>query len=126
MNSVNITLSYEELFLIEMALDETLWKMERSSPMYNKFAAIDELINSARGKAVASDKPVEINPIYDIEIEQLDFTIRTYNGLKRNQINTIGDLIKCTDKQLINIRGFGKKCLLEIDAKLSEYNLSRS
>lgn len=126
MNNINITLSYEELFLIEMALDETLWKMDCSSPMYNRFAAIDKLINSARVKAETSDKPVEVNPTYDIEIEDLDFTIRTYNGLKRNRINTIGDLVKCTDKQLLNINGMGKRCLSEIDAKLAEYNLSRN
>lgn len=126
MNNINITLSYEELFLIEMALDEILWKMDSSSPTYNRFAAIDKLINSTRVKAETSDKPVEVNPIYDIVIEDLDFTIRTYNGLKRNKINTIGDLVKCTDKQILSINGMGKRCISEIDAKLAEYGLSRN
>lgn len=49
-----------------------------------------------------------------MEIDFLDLSTKTYNGLKRGGINTIGELLSCTDEELLNIRNFGKGCLEEI------------
>ena len=126
MGNALVSLTSTELFLIEMALDEAMWKLDCDHPMYKKFDEVSAIVRSARQASENSSETVTVDPKYDILIEDLDFTIRTYNGLKRNHINTVGDLIKCTDKQLLSINGMGKQCLAEIDRILAnKFNLTR-
>jgi len=60
----------------------------------------------------------------DARIEELDFSVRTYNCLKKASILTIGDLVQTTEADLMQIRNFGKKSLLEVRDKLAQLNLS--
>ncbi len=61
--------------------------------------------------------------VLDAKIEELDFSVRTYNCLKKENINTIGELVQLSEKQLLEIRNLGSKSLTEIAEKLSERNL---
>ena len=56
----------------------------------------------------------------DKGILELELSVRSYNCLKRAGINTIGDLIKMTPEQLVNVRNLGKKSLDEIMLKLAD------
>ncbi len=60
----------------------------------------------------------------DARIEELDFSVRTYNCLKKANILTIGDLIQNTETDLMQIRNFGKKSLVEVREKLASLGLS--
>jgi len=60
---------------------------------------------------------------WDARIEELDFSVRTYNCLKKANIQTIGDLVQTTEDDLMNIRNFGRKSLLEVREKLSAFGL---
>ena len=62
------------------------------------------------GDPAGTDKP-----IIDLEL-----SVRSYNCLKRAGINTIGDLIKMTPEELVNVRNLGKKSLDEIMLKLAD------
>ena len=55
------------------------------------------------------------------KLEELEFTVRTYNCLKRAGINTVGELRKKTYKDLTKIRNLGKKCIDEIREKLGGF-----
>ena len=57
-------------------------------------------------------------------IEDLDFSVRTYNCLKRAGINTIGDLVARTEEDMMKVRNLGKKSLEEVIQKLEELSLS--
>lgn len=64
------------------------------------------------------------NPqVRDIKIDDLDFSNRTYNCLKRQGIETLDELSGYTEEELMNIRNFGQKSLDEVKDKLKEYNL---
>ncbi|BCM92859.1 DNA-directed RNA polymerase subunit alpha [Abditibacteriota bacterium] len=64
------------------------------------------------------------NPqVRDIKIDDLDFSNRTYNCLKRQGIETLEELSGYTEEELMNIRNFGQKSLDEVKDKLKEYNL---
>lgn len=52
-------------------------------------------------------------------IEHLDFTIRTHNCLSREGLHTIGDVLAYSDMQLLDIRYFGTKCLIEVKEKFA-------
>ena len=54
----------------------------------------------------------------DAQIEELDFSVRTYNCLKKANILTIGELVQTTEADLMQIRNFGKKSLVEVREKL--------
>ena len=53
----------------------------------------------------------------------MDFSVRTYNCLKRAQINTVGDLVARSMDEMIKVRNLGKKSLEEIIEKLEEMGL---
>ncbi|GAB4463562.1 MAG: DNA-directed RNA polymerase subunit alpha [Armatimonadaceae bacterium] len=60
----------------------------------------------------------------DARIEELDFSVRTYNCLKKANILTVGELTQISEVDLMNIRNFGKKSLTEVKEKLSQMGLS--
>ncbi|MFO7948155.1 MAG: DNA-directed RNA polymerase subunit alpha [Armatimonadota bacterium] len=59
----------------------------------------------------------------DIPIEDVDFSVRTFNCLKKENINTLGELIQRTEDELLAIRNFGNKSLEEVIEKLQQYEL---
>jgi DNA-directed RNA polymerase subunit alpha len=75
---------------------------------------------------------VEIGPAPTLEeasaelampIEELDLTVRSYNCLKREGINTVHQLVALTEDQLMNIRNFGSKSVDEVRDKLTSMGL---
>ena len=63
------------------------------------------------------------NRARDIKIDDLDFSNRTYNCLKRQGIETLEELASYNEEELMNIRNFGQKSLDEVKEKLKEYNM---
>jgi len=59
-----------------------------------------------------------------ITIEELNLSVRSYNCLKREGINTVGDLVEKTESELMDIRNFGQKSIDEVKGKLEELGLS--
>jgi DNA-directed RNA polymerase subunit alpha len=60
---------------------------------------------------------------YAITIEELNLSVRSYNCLKREGINTVGDLVQKSEAELMDIRNFGQKSIDEVKAKLEELGL---
>ena len=56
-------------------------------------------------------------------IDELDFSVRAYNCLKRASINTVGDLTEKTELEMMKIRNLGKKSLKEVIEKIKEMGL---
>ncbi|MGB3635153.1 MAG: DNA-directed RNA polymerase subunit alpha C-terminal domain-containing protein [Rubrobacteraceae bacterium] len=59
--------------------------------------------------------------VIETPIEELNFTDRTYNGLKREGMDDIGQLARATDGELANTRNLDAKNVEEIRIKLAEY-----
>ncbi len=70
---------------------------------------------TVKDETVKGNEGNDNKPILDLEL-----SVRSYNCLKRAGINTIGDLIKMTPEQLVNVRNLGKKSLDEIMLKLAD------
>ncbi len=60
-----------------------------------------------------------------VSVEELELSVRSYNCLKRANINSLGDLLLLSDHDLMNIKNFGKKSAEEVLDKLESmgYNL---
>ncbi len=56
-------------------------------------------------------------------VEDLDFSVRTMNCLRREGISTVGELVQRTESDLMAIRNFGRKSLQEVKDKLSGMGL---
>jgi DNA-directed RNA polymerase subunit alpha len=59
----------------------------------------------------------------EVLIEELELGVRSYNCLKREGIQTVGDLISKTEAELLNIPNFGKKSIDEVKEKLTSRGL---
>ena len=66
----------------------------------------------------------ERNDLLKTPLTKFNLSVRTYNCFKRYEIKTLDDLIQYTEKDLMKLRNFGKKGLIEIKNLLEEYNLS--
>lgn len=72
---------------------------------------------------VAGEEEEVRNKILDTPIEDVEFSVRTFNCLKKESINTLGELIQRTENDLLNIRNFGKRSLDEVLEKLQQFDL---
>lgn len=74
-------------------------------------------------KAVPKHLTLKDAPL-ETPIEELDFSHRTYNVLRREGVCTIADLIKWPEVWLLNIRNFPLKCALEVKQTLGSLGYS--
>jgi len=65
-----------------------------------------------------------IDRLMEMTVEELDLSVRSYNCLKRAGINTVDELIRKTEEDMMKVRNLGKKSLAEIKEKLAELGLS--
>jgi DNA-directed RNA polymerase subunit alpha len=59
----------------------------------------------------------------ETSIDDLDFSVRAYNCLKRANINTLGDLVEKSELEMMKIRNLGKKSLKEVIDKIKDMGL---
>ena len=60
----------------------------------------------------------------DMSIEELDLSVRSFNSLKRANVNTVGELVNKTEDEMMKVRNLGRKSLEEIVLKLESMGLS--
>ena len=62
--------------------------------------------------------------VLDMTIEDLDLSVRSFNCLKRANINTVTDLTAKTEDDMMKVRNLGRKSLEEVKKKLEDLGLS--
>jgi DNA-directed RNA polymerase subunit alpha len=72
----------------------------------------------------APEPEPEVSGLLQAPIENLDFSVRTYNCLKKEKIDTLGVLVEQTEEDLLSIRNFGKRSLQEVIDKLADMDLA--
>lgn len=95
------------------------------STLVELFGLTKELNNEAEGIEIG---PAPVDPVVNTElsmpIEDLDLSVRSYNCLKRENINYVSELVALNETQLMNIRNIGQKSVDEVKDKLTEMGLS--
>lgn len=66
------------------------------------------------------DDMPELDGVPEIRVEEMEFSQRTFNCLRRANVETLRDILQYTESELLAIRGFGKKALDEVRDKLNE------
>lgn len=92
---------------------------------------VESILKGYDSETISSEKGLFSEPISSKEkdiisknIKDLGLSSRTLNSLRRMGINTLGDLLKYAEDDLITIRNLGGKSIQEIKNKLKEYGLS--
>ena len=69
-------------------------------------------------KYINEHKPEEYTPSYPEEIIDLEFSVRTYNCLRKKYITTVKELLQKSEEDLMKVRNLGRKSLKEIKNKI--------
>ena len=76
------------------------------------------------GSTVVEKAPDRADTKLAMTIDELDLSVRSFNCLKRANINTVADLISKTGEDMMKVRNMGKKSLDEVQKKLEMMGLS--
>jgi len=117
--------NYDRLIL-EVWTDGTIPPEEAVSQsaeiLIRHFAIFSDLGKAALHGAGRPALGVEALPRekYDMPIEDLQLSVRAYNCLKRSGINRVGEVLAMSEDQLMAVRNFGRKSLVELRQRLAE------
>ena len=89
----------------------------------NLFSSISdaEVVREDKEEEATIDDSIEED--YMIPIEDLNFSVRTYNCLKRANMNTVADMMARSREDMMKVRNLGKKSMEEVDEKLASIGL---
>jgi DNA-directed RNA polymerase subunit alpha len=112
----------------EMALVEAAKILRKHvNPFVQYFELGDETVTSPQiAEAPLTEQAVdeELAQKLNMPIQELELSVRASNCLESAKIETVGQLVKMTDADLLKIRSFGKTSLREIKRKLADIGLS--
>ncbi len=92
--------------------------VEQLKPMvdYGRASDMDD-----EKKAIRASIPEDL---FNMPVEKLDLSVRAMNCLRRSGINTVGELVSLSEKELLSLRNFGQKSRQEVEEKLVSLGLS--
>ena len=88
----------------------------------NSFIDLSESAKTAEVMVEKEDDEKE--KVLEMSIDELELSVRSYNCLKRANINTVEELTNKTSEDMMKVRNLGKKSLEEVTGKLEELGLS--
>ena len=89
------------------------------------FALFTDLSDTMGGKSTVVEKAeTHRDKMLEMTIEELDLSVRSFNCLKRANINTVEDLIRKTEDEMMKVRNLGRKSLEEVINKLAMMGLT--
>lgn len=84
-----------------------------------------DLSDIAKNMSIMSQKEMsEKDKMLETPIEELEFSVRSYNCLKRAGIHTVADILSRTEHDMMKVRNLGKKSLDEVIAKIASLGLT--
>ena len=89
------------------------------------FALFTDLSETMGSKSTVVEKAeTQRDKVMEMTIDDMDLSVRSYNCLKRANINTVEDLISKTEEEMMKVRNLGRKSLEEVINKLAMMGLS--
>ena len=93
--------------------------------LVDHFTLFTDLSETMGSKATVVEKAeAQRDKVLELTIEELDLSVRSFNCLKRANINTVEDLISKTEDEMMKVRNLGRKSLEEVINKLAMMGLS--
>lgn len=93
--------------------------------LYEHLEMFIDLSDIAKNMSIMSQKEMsEKDKMLEMPIEELEFSVRSYNCLKRAGIHIVADIIAKTEHDMMKVRNLGKKSLDEVVSKITSLGLS--
>ena len=93
--------------------------------LVDHFTLFTDLSDSIGSRSTVVEKvETQRDKVLEMTIEELDLSVRSFNCLKRANINTVEELISKTQDEMIKVRNLGRKSLEEVEHKLAMMGLS--
>ena len=111
----------------EMALVEAAKILRKHiNPFVQYFEVGEETVVAEISEEVLEEETIDEELIekLKIPIQEMELSVRAGNCLESAKVDTVGQLVKLTDADLLKIRSFGKTSLREIKRKLADIGLS--
>ncbi|MDR0491783.1 MAG: DNA-directed RNA polymerase subunit alpha [Oscillospiraceae bacterium] len=114
---------------IEVWTDKTITARDAVSLgakiLCDHFTLFTDLSDTISSKSTVVEKAeTQRDKVLEMTIEELDLSVRSFNCLKRANINSVEDLISKTEDEMIKVRNLGRKSLEEVIHKLAMMGLS--
>jgi len=114
---------------IEVWTDKTITARDAVSLgakiLCDHFTLFTDLSDTISSKSTVVEKAeTQRDKVLEMTIEELDLSVRSFNCLKRANINTVEDLISKTEEEMIKVRNLGRKSLEEVIHKLAMMGLT--
>ena len=84
---------------------------------------IDLSENAKQAEIMVETESDEKEKVLEMNIDELELSVRSYNCLKRAGINTVEELCNRTSEDMMKVRNLGRKSLEEVLAKLKELGM---
>ena len=92
--------------------------------LVDHFTLFTDLSDSIGSRSTVVEKvETQRDKVLEMTIEELDLSVRSFNCLKRANINTVEDLISKTEDEMMKVRNLGRKSLEEVINKLAMMGL---
>lgn len=82
--------------------------------------------NAKNAEVMIEKEDDEKEKVLEMNIDELELSVRSFNCLKRAGINTVEELTNRTPEDMMKVRNLGRKSLDEVLAKLKELGLQLS
>lgn len=121
--------SYSELEdKIEVAENDNKLLSGQCAELQKKIDSLEDELSKYRnieatGKPY-NDDDLNMYELLQTKIEDMDFSVRVKNGLRGNEVETIGNLVQLKETDILKFRNLGRKTINEIDDKLDSLGLS--
>ncbi len=114
---------------IEVWTDKTITARDAVSLgakiLCDHFTIFTDLSENISARSTVVEKvEAQRDKVLEMTIEELDLSVRSFNCLKRANINTVEDLVGKTQDEMIKVRNLGRKSLEEVEHKLAMMGLS--
>ncbi|MBI2909882.1 MAG: DNA-directed RNA polymerase subunit alpha [Chloroflexi bacterium] len=88
---------------------------------FELFRGLGRTASPTPGKPTLADSLTQEQ--YDIPVEQLNLSVRTFNCLRRANVTKVGEILEMNEEDLLKIKNFGQKSLQELHERLQSMGL---
>ena len=129
--SQSISLLKNESLILEVETDGSITPTDAINVAGKKLANLFSLVNMAHSapKIIVEQQVNQIEQIdiKNAQIDELELSVRAHNCLKRANIHTVAELLKYSEKELLEFKNFGKKSADEVSKSLHKrFNIQLS
>lgn len=123
---MNLAIAHEDRFEYSKA-EQCLRRILRVNPSHERAQLYLKDVVASRSMYIDEIQLKESetrNAVLDIPVTDFELSVRSRNCLKKMNINTLGDLLRTTEAELLAYKNFGETSLREIKAMLAQKGLS--